>query len=857
MTRQTALLIAVFLFGAYALCAQAVLLREAQVILFGSELSWGLVLAFWLAGIALGAKLGGKLTRWAWPTFAGAGVALPLVLVVAVAVLRMARTLLGVGPGEYVGPGEMTLITLVATLPVSFWIGLSFPAASALVANGHYPKITPGARTPSEQARAVGRVYMVESAGSLIGGVLFSFVLVDRVDAITLAFAGGTLLTASIAVAAVASGQRGPARLLPTACAVMTLAFVVSGKAGALNDSSVRLRWQSFAGRLDLVSSRDTRYHNLAVGRLEDQFSLYANGVVTATWPNHTDLAVEAHLAACEALRHKRILVLGGGAEGLLKEFLRYKPDTLDYVTLDPELTAVIGPYLSEPDRQALAELGDHVHFEDIRRFVNRAAATRQPPYDFIFLAAAEPASTLEARLYSREFFAALASLMADEGVLAFALHGAVGYWGSEPTAYVASILGSLGQVFPETLLTFGYPTRCFAAKRKGVLSDSGDELARRYATAGVQSPYFDPLWFKGASDLLDREKRAALAQALAKGPTPLANTDDRPSAAAYHMRFWLRTGAASHPGAEAPASQRPDVLGLLLGLRLEWVLAAAVAATALACGVGLARGRPGLARAAVTWSIATTGFATMALEIVLLYTFQSLYGYVYGQVGLVIGVFMFGLVLGSWAMNRRLRHGEQAAATDMEPARRAVLPAALDAADVRGGQDCPPRKDLPDPPRKDLPDPPRKGLPGLPTLMWLDLAIAVFAAALLLGLGLLRGVASDWLVQAATFALVAVAGVLGGLVFPLASVIVLEARPSEASRPGNRPSVGQAGAGAAAAAVDAADNAGACLGALLTGVLLVPILGVTGACAVVLGVKALSGLLVGIAAAVRPRPTI
>jgi spermidine synthase len=136
--------------------------------------------------------------------------------------------------------------------------------------------------------------------------------------------------------------------------------------------------------------------------------------------------------------------------------------------------------------------------------------------------------------------------------------------------------------------------------------------------------------------------------------------------------------------------------------------------------------------------------------------------------------------------------------------------------------------------------------------MMWLDLAITVFAAALLLGLGLLRGVASDWLVQAATFALVAVAGVLGGLVFPLASVIVLEARPSN-----SRPSVGQSGAGAAAASVDAADNAGACLGALLTGVLLVPILGAAGACAVVLGVKALSGLLVGIAAAVRPRPTL
>ncbi|MCX5654638.1 MAG: fused MFS/spermidine synthase [Planctomycetota bacterium] len=820
MTKRTAFFAAVFLFGAYALCAQAVLLREAQVILFGSELSWGLVLAFWLAGVAVGARLGGRLAKRAWPAFAGAAVALPLVLVVAVALLRTARLLLGVGPGEYVGPGEMTLITLASTLPVSLWVGLSFPAASALAADERKP--------PSARARAVGLVYLVESAGGLLGGILFSFVLVERVDAITLAFAGGAMLTAAVAVAAIRAGQAGPAKFLPAACAALSVFFVVSGKAGVFNDSSTRLRWQSFAVGLDLVESKDSRYHNLAVGRLGDQFSLYANGVVAATWPNHTDLAVEANLAACEAVRRNRILVLGGGAEGLLKELLRYKPETLDYVTLDPQLAAVIGPYLADADRLALAGLGEHVHFEDIRRFVNHAAAARENPYDFIFLAAAEPASTLEARLYTEEFFRELASILSPDGVLAFALHGSVGYWGPEPTAYVASIVQPLQRVFPDTLLTFGYPTRCFAAKRKGVLTDSGAELARRYEAAGVQSPHFDPLWFKGGSDLLDTEKRAALTEALAKGAGAIPNTDDRPSAAMYHMRFWLQTGASSHACTEGPARQRSDVLGFLLGLRLEWVLMAAVAATALAAGAGLVRGRAGLARAAITWSVATTGFATMALEIVLLNTFQTLYGYVYGQVGLVIGVFMFGLVLGSWAMNRRLMRSEQAGADGVEgaiatheAARRVSGLAALDADDVRGGYG----------------DPPRTGsAPGLHTMLGLDVAIALFAAALMLGLGALRGVEADWVIQTTTYALVAVAGVLGGMVFPLASVLVIEARGST---------------GRAAAAVDAADNFGACLGAFITGVLLVPILGIGGACLAVAGVKVLSGCL--LAAAGRP----
>ncbi|HUU30652.1 MAG TPA: hypothetical protein VMY69_00970, partial [Phycisphaerae bacterium] len=187
-------------------------------------------------------------------------------------------------------------------------------------------------------------------------------------------------------------------------------------------------------------------------------------------------------------------------------------------------------------------------------------------------------------------------------------------------------------------------------------------------------------------------------------------------------------------------------------------------------------------------WSVGTTGFAAMALEMILLYTFQVLYGYVYSMIGAVVGLFMFGLVLGSAAMNRHLRRANER--------------------------------------------------PGLRTLVALDLALTVFAAGLVMGLGALRASAAEWPVQAATFALVAVTGILTGLVFPLAASVALE----------NRPSVGRA-----AGAVAAADYTGACLGALGTGVLLVPILGVTGACLIVAATKAFSAIVVGAASIRRP----
>ncbi len=796
LPRRWTILIAYFLLGGYAVAAQAMLLREAQVLLFGSELSWGLVLAFWLSGVALGAHLAGRrIERARRPglVLGVAGLAMPLVLVGEVVLLRVARPLLGVGPGQYVGLGPMVAVAAAAAVPVSVWVGLAFPAASALVGRE--------ALDGASKARAVGWVYLAESAGSLVGGALWSFVGVSYPDVFWVIVGPGSLVAAAMVLVVADRTARvwliGVAGLAAVGLALLqTVVYlrgaerVSAGTVGwehALNRWTILRRWESFAPGLELETCFDTRHQNVAVGRLQDQFSLYTNGTVAATWPNPYELAVEAHLMACQHPSPRRILVLGGGLEGLLKELLAHGPDRLDLVMLDERPYEAVYARLPEADRRAADAVRPTTHFTDARRFVKRNRAAGRPPYDLVVLAASEPSSVLEARLYTEEFFAELAGAMADDGVLAFSLTGSVGHWGPEASHYVGSIVAPLVRVFPDVLLTFGATMHVFAARSKDVLTADGGILARRYEERGVASDYFDPLWFEGASDLLDAAKRADLRARLARHPPRLVNTDERPAAALYRMVLWQRTTGAAHAGADAPPEDRAVLLESLLDLRMEWVLAAVAGATTLAALAGAPRGRRGLRTGALLWSVGTTGFAGMAVEIVLLYTFQTLYGYVYSMVGLVIGVFMAGLVAGSYWMTRRLRR------TRAEPRRR----------------------------------------PGLGTVLALDVAVAVFAAGLVIILALLRTAAADWPVQVATFALVAVAGMLGGLVFPLAAAVFVRDRPET---------------GRAAGAIDAADHVGACAGALVTGVVLVPVLGVSGTCLVVASLKVASGLFVACA---------
>ena len=49
-------------------------------------------------------------------------------------------------------------------------------------------------------------------------------------------------------------------------------------------------------------------------------------------------------------------------------------------------------------------------------------------------------------------------------------------------------------------------------------------------------------------------------------------------------------------------------------------------------------------------------GFSTIALELLLIVAFQSLYGYVYHQLAILIAAFMSGIAIGSWYSLKRIR---------------------------------------------------------------------------------------------------------------------------------------------------------------------------------------------------------
>lgn len=821
--RRTGLGLLVLAWGVQAIVTQSLLLREALVLMFGSEFAWGVVLFAWLMGVALGAMAGGRLSRhWeagAAPTSqrrdggrsAHADVALVVVLValsvsvpIELWVFRGARSWLGVQPGEMLPLGRSAIAAMLFVSPVSALVGMAFPLACLLspsLAGG------PGATSRAGDAGPLGRVYALESLGSLAGGAAFSFWAVEHLRPIQTALICGAITFGAAGLLLAASRRRRRAAFLLGGLAGMVVA--VSVYAGdEWNRRLVDRRWRTVAPGYALCAEAESKYQNLAVGRRAGQYTLYCDGQVTADFPDPYTFVPLAHFWMCEHPSPRQVLVLGGGAEGLLAEILRHPVGHVDYVEPDPRQIELIAPFLTEADRHALSDARVRVHHLDARYFIK----TQRGRFDLVIARLPEPTSALRARFYTDEFYGELRRAMGPRAVLCTTAAAAPTRLGAEAAAYLASIRAALQRHFPVVIVGWGDPAQVLAATADGLVSTDPEELARRYRERNVRSALFDPTWFAGATDWLESAKLRQRAAELNRASVEVS-TDLRPIVYVQRLILWERM--TSGRSGRTLAYLRRIGVG-----RLAILFAAAAGAVVLLLRVRDGP-RRGWASGAVVLSVGTTGFATMALSMIWLFAFQNLYGYVYQRIGWIIAMFMGGLVIGCAAGGRRARRGARVA--DMRP----------------GPPSC----------------------PGAgPAYLWrrligVDLLIAVLALLapiVLPWLGAAQGGPLAFLLVEWTVSiLVGTTGVLCGAAFAIAGGLLGGGGGDAAASPGlsaidaaaESVRSGAAGGrvGAAAGSVVGADHAGACLGALLTGVLLVPVLGTATAALFLAAIKALS----------------
>jgi spermidine synthase len=353
-------------------------------------------------------------------------------------------------------------------------------------------------------------------------------------------------------------------------------------------------------------------------------------------------------------------------------------------------------------------------------------------------------------RFYTAEFFRSARDHLAPGGLLALELPSSEEAISPGLADFLRCINRTLQEVFPYVVALPGETIHFFAATRSDVLTDDPRTLVARLLERNLRTryvrEYFIPYRMMPDRMMQVREQLQPLA-------TTQVNHDFSPIAYYFNVVLWSAQFKPSYAGWLRAAGHVN--FNIILGVTFAVLLAIAL----LLSFVPKARRAP----AAAGYCMAATGFSLMALEIILLLAFQSIYGYVYHQLAILIALSMAGIAIGSWLGMRRIRR------VNSSPCRAVATTQFLLALSA-------------------------------PMLM---LLVSLFAQ--------LSGITTSWLAAQCVFpALAALCGMLGGYQFPLATAIYLHDGSSQ-RRLGT---------------LYAIDLLGGCLGALVLSGYLIPVFG-------------------------------
>ena len=765
--------------GVSAFITQIVLMRELLNVFAGNELVFGIVLGNWMLLTGLGAALGRTAAALSRPVLVllAAQMLVALLPVVDVYLLRALRNVVFLR-GAAVGVTETVLSCAVLMAPYCMVLGYLLPLAT------HMVRCCKRAEGSAAEAASIGRVYFLDNIGTVLGGVLFTFGLVhfcDHFEALSVPAALNLLMAAAVAWHC---GLR-PGALLP----IGLLATLIGAIGWAdLDGRSLRLLYPG----QQIVFHGQSPYGNLVVAHSAGQWNFIQSGVVSFSTEQVERVEETVHYAMAQRPEAKSVLLIGGVVSGTVSELLKYPVEELCGVELDPLVVPVARQIL--PDAVApLADRRVELVVTDGRLFVKQNKAR----FDVIIVDMPDPATSQLNRFYTREFFGEARAALKPGGVLCFALGTFDDYLPAEAARVLSAARRTLAEVFQNVLLLPGY--RVFFLASDGPLTA---EIGPRLQQAGVETRFVRPEYVRS---MFAPHRRRSLEMSLA-ADAPL-NTDFNPILYFAHLRYWI--------------SQFDVRFGLLEGV----LLAALV--------VYLVRLR------AVPLAILAGGFAASGLEVVLLLALQSLYGYLYLQVGLIVTVFMVGLGIGSlaanWYLGYRLSVRSIATWTRQPDANPASCDSFASAASPVSPTSPASPADVAAPvATTDKPPsagPARKHF--LRLLAALSAALAAYAVLLgpvLLALGRLDVNAGPSVFPVIIPLLTLLLALLVGMQFPIAGW--LSGPDSITAAPG---------VGRAAARLYLADYMGAALGALLMSTLLVPLLGAMMACLVCAALNAVA----------------
>ncbi|MCD5401125.1 spermine synthase [candidate division NPL-UPA2 bacterium] len=749
------LILAMLVTGFSGIVAQILLLRELLVSFSGNELSIGIILANWLILEAFGCFFLGKRIDYIKNkivAFVGITILFSISLPISIYWTHLLRGILGVSIGERVGFLPTLYSSFLILLPVSVCHAILFTFGCKI-----YSIFT------KSDVPSVSKVYVYETIGTIVGGIIVTIILIPHFHSFQIAIGLALINFFVCLVLIIPLRQAGKLQKIVGAVVAIFLFlsgyFILGGVADKLHRLSVESQWKGH----NVVHYQNSIYGNISVIQSEggEQYTFFLDGIPSITTPIPDIIFVEefVHLPMLAHPHPEKILILSRGAGGIINEILRHPSvKMVEYAELDPLMMKVLRRFPTPLTETELNDPRVQIKHIDGRLFLKKTPHR----YDLILVGLPDPSNLQANRYFTKEFFRLTKERLTEEGILVVSLPSRYALLSEELKNLNACILNTLKSIYPYIRVIPGDNRNLYLSSMSRDISLIEEtQLIQRLKERNLKVSILIP---RRIEERLHPGWRDWFLESL-EGSTRRINKDFQPIGLFYSIAHWN-------------ALFSPYLRGLFRWfgkINLPFFLMLLFIFTVVLLGR-----RSKTTNIGIPMCITTTGFAGMLFELVLIFAFQALYGYVFHWLGLLVAAFMAGIVVGGAAMTSLLARIKQ----------------------------------------------------DLTFFIKLEVAIILFSGMLplifLFFHPYLGRPAVFILLQVAFLVLSLLSGLLVGAQFPLANKIYLT-QGTRAQRPNLSRTAGL---------LYGADLFGGWLGGIVGGVILLPVLGLFGTCMVVVMLK-------------------
>jgi len=607
----------IFSYGLFSIAAQALLFREFITTFEGNDISVGIFFGTWFLWVGLSAILVNKFQTVTDTLLKHIEFLflcyLPAFVLQAVLIIQ-ARELAGIEPYELLSIRNILLLSIVINAPVSIITGMLFPLACRWVQQG--------------EKLPVSCVYIIEAAGSFLGGLVVTVLLGFGVGSATIFFVLAFVVSLSVCCVQLAKARRWIWVFVPV-CALVCL---ITGADKALTQQMRIIKWGKLLPEDALAGSFQTAQAEYLYGVYQGQWVAIREGSACEVLPDESTAGRIAAIGLCQNPDAERVLVVGSGL-GLCREFLHLPQiEDVTWTHCDNEYVQSVIRFIP-PELKITDERLD-TSTVDIRPLLTK----KKQYYDIVILNLPDATSSVLNRYYTLEFYRQVKEALRPGGVLQVSIAGGENIMGTELINLGASTKLTLGKVFSHFVLTPGEETWFIVSDSNNITENPGT-LRDRFASIKGGNNIFPP---EGLLSVYLPDRAAAALENYSNVDLPaelLINRDSKPLTHLYSLLLAAKQS-------EAPIAK--FVKQLVLAGPLAFVIPILVFIALRIIYILKTTRQESKSSFDSTFLVFSAGCIGIGAVISLCYLYQTRFGSLYLHIGIISSLFMAGLTIGA-----------------------------------------------------------------------------------------------------------------------------------------------------------------------------------------------------------------